>query len=435
MFQSDLKHDNKPLAQKLEALYALNRGTRLDLGFRAPYLNLLHKFGDPHLSCPPTIHVAGTNGKGSTIAMMRAILEESGYSVHTYTSPHLIQFNERITLSGAQITDTYLETLIDQALEHNAGNEISFFEITTAIAFKAFADTPADILLLETGLGGRLDCTNVIESPLLTILTSISMDHEEFLGDTPAKIAAEKAGIMKENTPCIISYQTDKDVQITLKKHAADNQINTITAGADWTIDPNQDPNSETFTLRFKDESYRCKTPSLKGLHQIQNAAVAIASLRTIAAQFSVHHDTINQGLQKTRWSARMQNITPHVQGANINHHEIWLDGGHNKAAAHTLLQHIKTWNETDPKPLHIIIGMMGHKDSNAFIDTLKPHTPTMHFTHIPGETDNQNTMTPTESWDTITKTILTTHKDARIIICGSLYLAGHVLQTIGLQA
>jgi len=213
MYQSDVQHPSEQLAQKLFKLYTLNRDKKIDLSFRPPYLDLLEKFGNPHLELPPVIHVTGTNGKGSIIAVMRSILETAGYNVHTYTSPHLIRFNERIVLSGKPIEDEPLEALIDEALELNGDGDLTFFEITTAIAFAAFARNPADICLLEVGMGGRLDCTNVIKAPLATIISPIGIDHAEHLGDTIEKIAAEKAGIMKTGAPCVIAPQHEPSVQ------------------------------------------------------------------------------------------------------------------------------------------------------------------------------------------------------------------------------
>ena len=200
MYASDLRHPSPSLGKKLEHIYTLGRKT-INPGFRAPYLELLERFGNPHKNLPPVIHVAGTNGKGSIVATLRSALESAGYKIHAYTSPHLIQFNERIVLAGENISDDFLESLVDEALRYNGDNDITFFELTTALAFAAFARTPADILLLEVGLGGRLDCTNIIDKPLVSIIGSVSYDHMEFLGDSLHKIAAEKAASLNQASP------------------------------------------------------------------------------------------------------------------------------------------------------------------------------------------------------------------------------------------
>ena len=426
MYASDVKHKSTTLATKLQSLYALNRGAKLEQGFRPQYLRLLEQFGNPHLNLPPTIHIAGTNGKGSTLAFLRAILEAAGHSVHSYTSPHLIEFNERITLAGQKITDAALETLIDEALGHHDGSDISFFEITTAMAFAAFARNPADILLLETGLGGRLDCTNIIESPIATIITPISKDHEEFLGTTLAEIASEKAGIMKHDTPCIIAPQSDPAIESTLKSHAKTKDVQ-LTQAQKPTLETeghNQTPTAFTITLQNK--KYRYKTPKICGLHQIQNATTAIDTLQVIKDHFPISDTDINTGLQAAHWPARLQNITPHIrlpQGW-----ECWLDGGHNESAAHAIVNQIKNWSKTDTheKPLHIITGMMPHKDPKKFTEILSPYATSLHQACIPGET---NTGKPWQDiLNAITNNAIT---KSRILICGSLYLTGDVLQTL----
>jgi dihydrofolate synthase/folylpolyglutamate synthase len=425
MFKSDLIHGNTSLQDKLQTLYTLNRTHTIDLSFRPPYLNLLKALGNPHLQLPPSIHVAGTNGKGSTIAFMRAILEKSGYNVHTYTSPHLIEFNERIVLSGKNISDQELEPIIDEVLSHNNNNPVTFFEITTAIAFAAFARNPADILLLETGLGGRLDCTNVIKNPIATIITQIGMDHQEFLGTTIENIAAEKAGIIKENTPCIIAPQTHTPAISTLKTIANSKNAALHIAGSDWFIERDDDPQNEPFRFLFGNKSYRCASLGLTGPHQSQNAATAIAALQVIAPQFPVSDTAITQGLASANWPARLQNITRFFDIPQDS--EIWLDGGHNPEAATALSEQCQIWDKTDPKPLHIITAMMDHKEKSGFIETLKPRAQKIHQTFIPGEQKPQYPHWQ-EIINTLTKTA-STSSPVRILICGSLYLSGDILR------
>lgn len=444
MYQADLKHQSPTLQAKLQKLYTLGRGAKLDLGFRPQYLDLLAKFGNPHRVLPPTIHVAGTNGKGSTIAFMRAILEHAGYTLHSYTSPHLTRFNERIYLAGGPINDHNLEALIDEALSYHDNRELSFFEITTAIAFAAFARTPADILLLETGLGGRLDCTNVIEDPLLTIITPISLDHQEFLGNTLEKITTEKAGILKKETPCIVAEQSKTIIPDTLKAIAKNKnvQLQIIQNQPDpQTVhDPKQPDHKNqrnTFEAEYQNKLYQFKKPVLQGFYQIQNAKTSIAALNQIAPQFPATPDAIQAGLDNAQWPARMQDITnkvmAHIQGSPSEDHEIWLDGGHNESAALALAHQIKIWNADSQKPLHLIIGMMPHKDPQRFIEILEPYTQTLHRAKIQGET------TEGENWQDILQKLFsepqTANHKSRVLICGSLYLAGDILQTLGLRA
>ena len=386
MYQADLKHPTTALQNKLQQLYALNRGAKLEQAFRPQYLDLLHKLGNPHLNLPPTIHVAGTNGKGSVIAMLRSIYEAAGLNVHAYTSPHLAQFNERIVLAGEEITDAHLEALIDEALAVHDNRPISFFEITTAIAFKAFADTPADILLLETGLGGRLDCTNVIENPALTILTNVGLDHQEFLGDTLASIAREKAGICKASAPCVISPQPE---------------LRTATANH---VPVYEAPITQRYDI------------ALRGDHQQRNAALAVKAVETLQDQFPVPEEPINQGLHNAHWPARLQNITSDMNAPEG--WQIWLDGGHNPQAAQAIVDWI---NAQDHKP-HILLGMMPHKDSADFTDIIKPHAHTLTRVNITGESEGLT------DWQNALKTLMKDHEGGIILICGSLYLAGEVL-------
>ncbi|MEZ5813949.1 MAG: folylpolyglutamate synthase/dihydrofolate synthase family protein [Alphaproteobacteria bacterium] len=401
MYASDLKHPAPALEKKLALLYALSREKKIDLSFRPPYLDLLKKLGNPHTHLPPVIHVAGTNGKGSTIAMLRSILETAGYKVHAYTSPHLIRFNERIVLAGKQIEDGPLETLIDEVLELNAGADITFFEITTAMAFAAFAQTPADICLLETGLGGRLDCTNIIENPLLTVITAIGMDHTEILGNTRAKIAEEKAGIMKPQTPCIIAAQTHKDVMNVFENKAA------------------------TLGIALHDPDRTKTVPALPGPHQKQNAATALKALELIKNKYSVTPRHIETGLQNVDWPARLQEIAPNI----------FLDGGHNANAGQALARQAALWQK-DAKPLSVILGMMQKKDAKNFLKPLLPFIDNLYVVDIENEPQSQSAGELLKifprgracgNYREALHHIDTAHQ--RTLICGSLYLAGHVLQ------
>lgn len=442
MFKSDINHENKPLKTKLEALYALNTGdNRVELGFRAEYLSLLEKFGNPHQKLPPTIHVAGTNGKGSTIAILRAILQAQGLRVHAYTSPHLVRFNERIIINNQEISDKSLEALIDEASHYNGDNPVTFFEVTTAIAFAAFARAPADILLLETGLGGRLDCTNVIESPLATIITAIGLDHQNFLGNSVEAIAKEKAGIMKKDAPCIIAAQSHPQALKTLQNYAQERDIQCYSSGAQWSAAPPADPNNDTLRFTFQNGQFCYQRPALQGMHQIDNAGAALAALKVIAPKIPVSDSAINQGLQKAHWPARLQKITPKSAPPNW---EIYLDGGHNADAAAALIQQIKDWQSRDDKPLHIIAAMMRHKQAAPFLQALAPYAQSINYVPITGEADaytpeELQAITPyantAANWQDALKTITQNPPAGRVLICGSLYLAGHILQSAGLQA
>lgn len=411
MYQSDIQHDVPALQDKLAQLYGLARDKAIDLSFRPPFTHLLEKLGNPHLKLPPVIHVAGTNGKGSVVAMLRSILEAHGKRVHAYTSPHLIHFNERIVLAGQEISNDALEPLLDEVLALNAGADITFFEITTALAFKAFADSPADYLLLEVGLGGRLDCTNIIPTSHVSIITRIGMDHMEHLGDTPESIAAEKAGIMKKGVPCVIGAQKPEADKVILE-HAAEMGVRVFEASDYWDTE--------------------LPLPALGGAHQVYNAQIAVAAAKIIAPEIT--YETLADGLKHTQWRARMQRLNYSA----APEFEIWLDGGHNADAAEALAAHIQNWGD---QPLYIILGMMSHKDPRAFVTPLLKFATEIHVVDIPHEPKSlkaaqiqafSNDIPIFDGGDfKETLAALIQKKPGRILICGSLYLAGHVLQTL----
>lgn len=437
MYASDLKHPSPPLADKLRRLYTLNRDKKIDLFFRPPYLNLLKAFGEPHLNLPPVIHVAGTNGKGSVIAMMRAILEEAGYGVHVYTSPHLVRFNERIVLAGKEIDDIYLEELIDEALEKNNGADITFFEITTAMAFKAFAEVPADILLLEVGLGGRLDCTNIIQNPLASVITSIGIDHTEHLGETLTDIAGEKAGIMKPGAPCISSPQHPEVAQLFQSKAAQ------IGCPLYFSYESDSDSENKTFPAS-----------NLTGAHQKENARTALKTLAIMGQicpeKFSIIPSHIKSGLHKTRWRARLERLTngPLTKGLSGGA-ELWLDGGHNESAARALAVQCKTW-QAEGKNIHLVLGMMDHKSPAEFLRPLLPFVKTVTYSPIPNEPhalsakkalaaikgalkeERSEIKSEVGSASSLASALTKLRKKIKgpsiILMTGSLYLAGHVL-------
>lgn len=437
MYAADLKHPDKTLEQKLHALYGLSRNKKIDLSFRPPYLELLQKFGNPHLALPPAIHVAGTNGKGSIVVILRSILERAGYKVHAYTSPHLLRFNERIVLAGREIEDDTLEALIDEATDLNERREVTFFEITTAMAFTAFSRSKADILLLETGLGGRLDCTNVIEKPLVSIINRISYDHGEYLGETLREIAAEKAGIMKKDVPCVVGAQSGQalaeGVMDVIKQKAGELNVPLYRAGQEWDIEPR----GKGMRFSFEDEEFVSPQPSLSGHHQIENAGTAFAALSLIKEDFLIPPVARKDGLGKIKWPGRLQQI----KGGGFKIPllwELWFDGGHNDSAGEALAQQAKSWAEQDDKPLHIILGMKGDKDAHAFLKPLLPLIESLTVIPVPGVGDcleaedlSGSDIKPmrSENVQIAVSEILDNHeKPGRILICGSLYLAEQVL-------
>lgn len=407
----DAVHPNPNLASRLQKIYSLHR-KEMDIRLgNTPYEELLSRLGNPHLNLPPTIHIAGTNGKGSTLAFIRAALKAASKTSHSYTSPHLFIFNERLQLANHPIDDDTLLSLIDEVMSHTEGLEVTFFEFTTAMGFLAFSRHPADYLLLETGMGGRLDCTNVIPNPILTAITRISLDHTEFLGTTLPQIAAEKAGIFKQNTPAFIGVQNNMDAVLpTFENLAAQKNVRLHLPTRDY---PLQSP----------------ARPNLAGLHQYENAALAAAILRYL----NIPTDAIATGIQTAHWPARLERLTTtpllsHVpQGC-----EIWFDGAHNDSAAQVLGAQLKIWRETHP--IHLICGLSANKDAPTFFNHLngsydsltlidlpraqKPQTAAQLLiaSNLPSDTPTAHTVQ-----DALKSLPLT--PSSRVIITGSLYL------------
>lgn len=337
----DCSHPNALLQKKLESIYALHT-KKMDFRLgEGPYQDLLSALGDPHLHLPQTIHVAGTNGKGSTIAFLKSMLESQGLRVHAYTSPHLIKFNERITMAGHHIDDDILLKYLDMVDTANDGRSITFFEYTTALAFKIFTDFTADICLLETGLGGRLDCTNVIENPIATIITAIGYDHIDWLGDDIQTIAGEKAGIIKHNAPCFIAPQ-NYDVSDVFQSKATE-------VGCD---------------IHFVERIDTLPTLGLAGHHQKDNASVAITALQSLGLLVD---DTYKNALQTTKWPARMEQISTSPN--------IWFDCGHNVDGAKTIASQLQQWKSDNPnQPIHLILGLAADKNPNDFLTPIAPY-------------------------------------------------------------
>jgi dihydrofolate synthase/folylpolyglutamate synthase len=401
-------------------------------------VELLKKLGDPQNHLPPVVHVAGTNAKGSVIAYMRAVLEAEGYGVHVHISPHLVRFNERIRLRGDLITETALSELLEGCEKINADKPITFFEITTCAALVAFASEPADVVLLETGLGGRLDATNVIRQPAVTVLTPISLDHQQYLGDTLSQISREKAGILKPGTPCVVATQPNEAMQSIIAT-AHDLGVSLYRQEEDWSVHQNRD--------QLVYDNPRGRTilplPNLVGPHQLNNAGIALAALDRLAA-CKTSPKARRSGLLGAEWPGRMQHL---FKGPLLNKlpdgWEIWVDGGHNEAAAKAIADQAQVWgNENNSMPLYVIFGMLNSKNPGNFLRPLKVHVANICCLAIPSEENAyksddllivaQNIGISAIKSETIEEAVINlvacSQKPARILICGSLYLVGKVL-------
>jgi len=394
---------------------------------------LLTALGHPERAVPPVIHIAGTNGKGSTQAMIRAGLEAGGDKVHAYTSPHLARFHERIRLAGELISEPALTALLDECVRVNGPDEITFFEITTCAAFLAFARTPADWTLLEVGLGGRLDATNVVEKPRLTIITPVSIDHQQYLGETLAEIAGEKAGIIKRGVPVIVGPQQPEGLAV-IETKAARMGAPVFAFGQHWNAFEDRG------RLVYQDENglLDLPLPNLPGPHQIQNAGAAIAALRALGRDEAACEAAVTHA----QWPARMQRLRhgPLVDAAPQV--ELWLDGGHNPAGGEAVAA---TLARMPARETHLICGMLNTKDVRGYMRPLVPHVTRLHAVSIPGE---KNTLPAEATRDAARAAglqavtagsvaealagIAATAPQARVLICGSLYLAGTVLRENG---
>lgn len=394
---------------------------------------LLATLDNPERALPPVIHIAGTNGKGSTQAMIRAGLQAAGKRVHAYTSPHLARFHERIRLAGELISEPDLQAVLEECEVANGGVPITYFEITTCAAFLAFARTPADYTLLEVGLGGRLDATNMIAKPALSIITPVSFDHPQFLGNTVAEIADEKAGILKRGVTAVISPQSDEALEV-IEAKAARVGAPLLVHGQHWHV------TEEHGRLVYQDDHglLDLPLPNLIGAHQVQNAGAAIAALRYLGFDEAACEAAVT----KAEWPARMQRL---VKGPLVDlgpKAEFWLDGGHNAACGEALAESL---TRLSPRPLHLICGMMNTKDVAGYMAPLVGKTESLTAVSIPGEAATLPAETtckaansagiPSTTAASVTeaaRAILKTTPNARILICGSLYLAGTVLRENG---
>lgn len=390
---------------------------------------LLEAVGNPQDRLPPVIHIAGTNGKGSTQAMIRAGLEASGASVHAYTSPHLARFHERIRLAGTLISEPALTAVLDQCYQANGPDPITYFEITTVAALVAFAETPADYTLLEVGLGGRLDSTNVV-TPALSVITPVDLDHQAFLGDTLAEIAGEKAGIIKRGVPCVVGPQQDEALDV-IEHHAARLNAPLIVHGQHWHV------SQERGRLVYQDENglLDLPLPRLHGPHQILNAGTAIAALR----QLGKTEAAAEAAVTKAEWPGRMQRLQSGPLVDLAGSAELWLDGGHNPAAGRAIAN---TLSGLPERPTHLICGMLNTKDIAGYLRPLAGVADSLTAVSIPGEAntipasqtasvaqDVGLTSNVAEDLNSAILHLRDTAPRARILICGSLYLVGFALR------
>lgn len=388
---------------------------------------LLARLGHPERKLPPVVHVAGTNGKGSTCAVLRAVAEAAGQRVHAYTSPHLVRFHERIRLAGHLVSDEALAAALEEVERVNGDTPITVFEITTAVAFLLFSRVPADVLVLEVGLGGRFDATNVVCDPAVTAIASISMDHMDFLGNDLGAIAFEKAGIIKPGVPCATGAQAPEALSV-IAARAAELGAPLLARGAEWEVDGTgyRDARGAIALPRF----------GLPGAHQPDNAGIALAALRAWNPAW-LTDAACAEGVAAARWPARLQRL--HGRLAPPAPWELWLDGGHNEGAGRALAETLAGWRD---RPLHLLVGMKQGKTAEGFLAPLIPLATTLTAIREAG----QHLAMPVEEiiaasggramagpdLATALPRLLEGAAPGRILVCGSLYLAGEVLKADG---
>jgi dihydrofolate synthase/folylpolyglutamate synthase len=388
---------------------------------------LLERLGRPQDALPPVFHVAGTNGKGSTVAFLRAALEASGRSVHAFTSPHLVRFNERIRIAGRLIEDDELAATLAQVIDVGSGIEPSFFEVAAAAAFVAFARTPADACILEVGLGGRLDATNVIAHPLVTGIANLALDHQQFLGSGLAGIAAEKAAIAKRGVP-LVTQLYPPPIARRIEQVALERGACWLPRGSSW------DAIARHGKLRYRDEldELELPLPRLPGRHQAMNAALAIALLRH-QHEFALPPSALSAAMGWADWPARLQQL---ARGPLVGNREVWLDGGHNPSAARQIASFVKQGFD-DGKPLHMVFASLATKDPPRMLEPFRGLLAEVHAVPIP----DHACFTPSDlveiagnlgfrafAHDDVEQALGAISPDARVLIFGSLYLAGAVL-------
>ena len=413
--------------ERLHALYP----RLIDLSLER-LLRLLAELGHPERRLPPVLHVAGTNGKGSTCAFLRAMAEAAGLRVHVATSPHLVRFNERIRLAGHLVTDDQLLATLDEIERINAGQPITVFEVLMAATFLLFARIPADLVILEVGLGGRFDATNVVDRPIACAITSISLDHREMLGDTLAKIAFEKAGIIKHGIP-VATGQQPPEAFAVIAAEATAHAAKLLSRGRDWHVTPHETG------FRYSDAAgtLDLPRPALPGAHQYDNAGIAIATIR--ASGLGIPNTAIAHGIASAEWPARMQRLGGTLAKMLPANWELWLDGGHNPGGGQAIAEHLQhAWSD---RPTHLVVGMKKAKDTAEFLAPLLPLAASIWAVSEPG----QYSALPVEaiiaaaqgharSGPTVEQALrgLPPGPPSRVLICGSLYLAGEVLKSDG---
>ena len=420
---------SEQILKRLESLHP----KQIDLSLERT-LNLLNKIGNPQEKLPPTIHVAGTNGKGSTIAFLRSIFEENNYKVQVYTSPHLINFNERIRINSKLISNELLISLLEECEFYNKKNPITFFEITTVAAYLGFSRIESDILLLETGLGGRFDATNVIPTTICSVITPISMDHMSFLGNSIKTITKEKVGIFKENIPAVISKQNREAIKV-IREESKKKKVKLFEYSKYWEI---RQINKAFFHLKIGNEFLKIPMPNLFGNHQLYNSGPAV-TVAKIQERFSLQDKLTFQGIKKTFWPARMQKIESGKLKSIIGQDfEIWLDGGHNEHASNMLLDNIKKWKEEN---LFLIFGMLSNKEPKEFLNKIINYFRSIYVVPIVNHSffstqqikqiykDKKDIIKPSLSVVETLRALKRDYKKGKIIICGSLYLAGDILK------
>jgi dihydrofolate synthase / folylpolyglutamate synthase len=399
---------------------------------------LLARLGHPERALAPVVHIAGTNGKGSALAMLDAMLRAGGRRVQRYISPHLVRFDERILFDGRPIAEFELSEVLDVCERVNDGAPITFFEITTAAAFLAFARHPADVVLLETGLGGRLDATNVIARPRLTALSPISLDHQAYLGERLEQIAFEKAGILKPGVPCIVGPQPPEALAVIERRAGAIGAPLSV-HGRNWLARQEGD----RLAVTIGDAPWDLPLPALAGRHQIDNAGLAVACALALG-DLAPDEPAIAEGLRTVEWPGRLQRLTrgPLLERLPAGC-ELWLDGGHNPAAGVALAASL---NGADRQPLHLVVGMLNTKDEAGFLRPLAPLARSLHTVPVPDEAASRDPLEaaaqarrigiaamPAPDVASALGAIATADPEAaRVLVCGSLYLAGHVLRENG---
>ncbi|MDA0939093.1 MAG: bifunctional folylpolyglutamate synthase/dihydrofolate synthase [Proteobacteria bacterium] len=402
---------------------------------------LLNKLGNPHLKIPPVIHVAGTNGKGSTIAFLTSILQSAGYKIHRYTSPHLVRFNERIIISDTEITDNELYAIIEEVRYAAKDMDLTFFEGTTAAAFLAFSKKSADISLIEVGLGGRLDATNVIKNPILSIITPVSMDHMDYLGNNLSSIASEKAGIIKQKTPCVISWQYKESQEILLKICKKMN-AETFVFGEHWNIEKTNQKDNSFLIFQNENKNIKLPKPSLRGVYQILNAGTAIAASVVLQRSYDITNHDLARGISSAIWPARFEKINKgllfDILPSNIS---FFMDGAHNIAGAEMLAASIKEISSKNDL-IYIINGRTEKRDIESFLQYFKglaemiiaipiesePLSEKAKNIHQTAQNMGFRADIANNIKDAVMKCILDARSRAAIIIaCGSLYIAGDI--------